>query len=543
MATALKMAQHVMRHQAESGGHQQKMVLDLILYLQLPRKLISVTTRSNRMHNEAANKLEQMDNSDVSSWISGMTMNGQRRRNDDFEMQRQMTMSGDDNFSKLERRLTMLSDPEMNRRPSGTKPSAFLRSLSGVVHTTVEGVSKMMQGISSLSANLRSARLFRMIHTNKELHECLDKISRWEFNAFDVLHFTKRPLTVVSLYAMNLFDLFNKFHIRLTVWLSFIEKIESAYKDNPYHNSTHAADVLAAEVFWLTQSENVVCKFEPIDFLTCIIGACIHDVGHPGTTSDFEIRAGSDIAIQYNDTSVLENYHLSVTFNILKRSRYNIFALFSEQIRNDIRKALIEMVLTTDVSKHLEHVALVKDYLLQKEILSQLNQRGPNNIQHINQREPKCRVSVTEENEIDTSHFMTRSEVRALLRNISLKVSDLSNPTRPLNIALLWTERIITEFHQQGDKERALGLSVTPMMDRTKANIELSQLAFIDHIIIPLYESWFQMVKVTMIPIQNLIITRNYWIIKAEEQTGVEQTVLRKKNAQLHKLLSKSYSG
>ena len=40
----------------------------------------------------------------------------------------------------------------------------------------------------------------------------------------------------------------------------------------------------------------------------------------------------------------------------------------------------------------------------------------------------------------------------------------------------------------QGDKERELGLSVTPTMDRTNSNIELSQLAFIDHIIIPLYE-------------------------------------------------------
>ena len=75
---------------------------------------------------------------------------------------------------------------------------------------------------------------------------------------------------------------------------------------NPYHNSVHVADGLAAELFWLTSSEDVVCKFEPFAFLTCIIGAEIHDMGHPGTTSDFEICTSSHIVLQYNDTSVLE---------------------------------------------------------------------------------------------------------------------------------------------------------------------------------------------------------------------------------------------
>eukprot|EP01084_Bolivina_argentea_P296501 510668_1 len=371
--------------------------------------------------------------------------------------------------------------------------------------------------------------MFRMINHNVELNECFKKIHAWQFNAFELLEYTNKPLTLLSLYAMNLFDLFNKFHIRQNIFLSFIEKIEDTYRNNPYHNSCHAADVLAAELFWLTNSENIASKLEAIDFLTCIIGAAIHDVGHPGTTSDFEIRTSSDIAIQYNDTSVLENYHLSVTFNILKKQKYNIFQRFTTQIRTNTRKALIQMVLTTDISKHLQHVACIKDYLLQQEILTAINVNNIKSVDNNQNKYKKYGIAVNEDNEINTQSFMTRSEIRALLRNISVKVSDLSNPTRPLNIALLWTDRIITEFMEQGDKERLLGLPVTPTMDRTRANIELSQLAFIDHIIIPLYESWFQLANITVIPLQNLIIVRNYWIQQVEKKTQKEQIMLRKK--------------
>ncbi len=56
-----------------------------------------------------------------------------------------------------------------------------------------------------------------------------------------------------------------------------------------------------------------------------------------------------------------------------------------------------------------------------------------------------------------------------------LHCSDLSNPTKPLNIYQKWTDRVMNEFFQQGDRELSEGLEVSPMCDRHNASIEKSQ--------------------------------------------------------------------
>ena len=35
--------------------------------------------------------------------------------------------------------------------------------------------------------------------------------------------------------------------------------------------------------------------------------------------------------------------------------------------------------------------------------------------------------------------------------------SDISNPTKPYEIYLIWAHKVMTEFYQQGDKEKPLG--------------------------------------------------------------------------------------
>ena len=53
--------------------------------------------------------------------------------------------------------------------------------------------------------------------------------------------------------------------------------------------------------------------------------------------------------------------------------------------------------------------------------------------------------------------------------------SDLSNPTKPLDIYRQWVDRIMEEFFRQGDREREIGLEISPMCDRYNATIEKSQ--------------------------------------------------------------------
>ena len=108
--------------------------------------------------------------------------------------------------------------------------------------------------------------------------------------------------------------------------------------------------------------------------------------------------------------------------------------------------------------------------------------------------------------------------------------SDLSNPTKPLDIYRHWVDRITEEFFLQGDKvtsssihlfcgvlikfqEREAGLDISPMCDRNNATTEKSQVdktfvenidntdlnydfqvGFISYIVHPLWETWAELV-------------------------------------------------
>lgn len=53
--------------------------------------------------------------------------------------------------------------------------------------------------------------------------------------------------------------------------------------------------------------------------------------------------------------------------------------------------------------------------------------------------------------------------------------ADLSNPTKSLELYRQWTDRIMEEFFQQGDKERERGMEISPMCDKHTASVEKSQ--------------------------------------------------------------------
>jgi len=78
----------------------------------------------------------------------------------------------------------------------------------------------------------------------------------------------------------------------------------------------------------------------------------VHDVGHPGFNNAFMMEVGTSQALIYNDQSVLENYHCSLTFQIIQKEKNNILKNLTRENHNSFRKLLINNVLATDLSKH-----------------------------------------------------------------------------------------------------------------------------------------------------------------------------------------------
>lgn len=75
------------------------------------------------------------------------------------------------------------------------------------------------------------------------------------------------------------------------VFLAFMTTLEDHYvKDNPFHNSLHAADVAQSTNVLLNTPalENV---FTSLEICSALFAACIHDVDHPGLTNQFLINS------------------------------------------------------------------------------------------------------------------------------------------------------------------------------------------------------------------------------------------------------------
>ena len=84
--------------------------------------------------------------------------------------------------------------------------------------------------------------------------------------------------------------------------------------------------------------------FTPLEVMSAIFAAAIHDVDHPGLTNQFLINSSSELAIMYNDESVLENHHLAVAFKLLQNADCDMFVNLTKKQRQTLRKMVIDMV-------------------------------------------------------------------------------------------------------------------------------------------------------------------------------------------------------
>ncbi|XP_070506227.1 3',5'-cyclic-AMP phosphodiesterase-like isoform X3 [Chironomus tepperi] len=293
----------------------------------------------------------------------------------------------------------------------------------------------------------------------------LNDVNTWGIDIFKIGTLScNRPLTCVAYQIFQERELLNTLMVPAKVFLAFMSTLEDHYvKDNPFHNSLHAADV--------TQSCNVLLNtpalenvFTPLEICAALFAACIHDVDHPGLTNQFLINSSSELAIMYNDESVLENHHLAVAFKLLQNEECDIFQNLQKKQRQTLRKMVIDMVLSTDMSKHMSLLADLKTMVETKKVAGS--------------------------GVLLLDNYTDRIQV---LENL-VHCADLSNPTKPLPLYRRWVSLLMEEFFLQGDKERAAGMDISPMCDRHNSTVEKSQVGFIDYIVHPLWETWADLV-------------------------------------------------
>ncbi|XP_026779426.1 cAMP-specific 3',5'-cyclic phosphodiesterase 4B isoform X2 [Pangasianodon hypophthalmus] len=341
-------------------------------------------------------------------------------------------------------------------------PKAREKKKKQQLMTQISGVKKVSHGPSLNSGITRFG-----VKTDKEelLSKELEDLNKWGLNIFTVSEYSNnRPLTCIMYAIFQERDLLKTFKIPTDTFVTYMMTLEDHYHlDVAYHNSLHAADV-AQSTHILLSTPALDAVFTDLEILAAIFAAAIHDVDHPGVSNQFLINTNSELALMYNDESVLENHHLAVGFKLLQEENCDIFQNLTKKQRQSLRKMVIDMVLATDMSKHMSLLADLKTMVETKK--------------------------VTSSGVLLLDNYTDRIQV---LRNM-VHCADLSNPTKSLELYRQWTDRIMEEFFHQGDRERERGMEISPMCDKHTASVEKSQVGFIDYIVHPLWETWADLV-------------------------------------------------
>lgn len=282
-----------------------------------------------------------------------------------------------------------------------------------------------------------------------EIRQALKGINKLTFNVFDLKKATDgNELVTICSYLMTDYDVFRVEGFNKQKFMSFIKVVQEGYYKNPYHNATHAADVTQAYHVYIGKYKiQKNFSMTTFDIACCLISSAIHDFQHPGLTNAFLMNSSHNLAILYNDTSVLENHHVASSFSILKDKNSNFLENLSSDSYRNYRAKIISLVLATDFSKHFKEISKLK--LICKEL------------------------------DVEKS--------KDFMLKIFMHAADVSNSTRNWDMYYNWAQLVLEEFFSQGDKEKSLGLPVSPLCDRNTVNFAKSQIGFIELFIIPVF--------------------------------------------------------
>jgi hypothetical protein len=201
------------------------------------------------------------------------------------------------------------------------------------------------------------------------------------------------------------------------------------------------------------------------DILSFIISAVIHDFKHTGQTNAYHINKQTDLAVIYNDMSVLENFHISEAFKLLSNPNHNMFTNYNKNEIKIIRKRIVDMILATDMSFHAKIYTSMK---LKVEMLLSEKKGFDTFIKEIGSSSAK---------------FDAQQEIL----NYTLHAADLSHNVKSFKLTEKWTTLLMNEFWDQGDLEKKEGLPISFNCDRTTANVPKDQMGFLNGIIIPTF--------------------------------------------------------
>jgi len=320
----------------------------------------------------------------------------------------------------------------------------------------------------------------------------VEQMQRWDFGEDDSgiwsrlndadVRFRQSPLTLVTMCALRHLNLLRVMGLDKTTACRYFMAVEARYKpaaEVPYHNALHAADVVQCVFSMFANDPDMQLNLPPYAVFALVMGAAIHDVAHPGLNNNFLQLSCHELALRYNDRSILENFHVSTALSIMIEDREcDLFAPLrapdSRAAFRSLHNLLVDIVLGTDMTKHSEQLTRIEHSGILGHWRMGVGHGAP------------TPVSAASAAPMADAH-LTSDEV-SLVSSVLLHAADVSNVARKWMVYKPWIDCLFEEFFAQGDLERVKKLEVTPFCDRLNANPFEIQANFIRIFVLPLYK-------------------------------------------------------
>ncbi|OHS93093.1 3'5'-cyclic nucleotide phosphodiesterase family protein [Tritrichomonas foetus] len=281
------------------------------------------------------------------------------------------------------------------------------------------------------------------------------------------------------------FNLLSEYKITNEKFFRFLTAISGTYNKVPYHNWRHAVDVTQFVTYEIKTAklEKVLSKFE---LFALLVSAICHDANHDGFTNVYNVKAETPLGILFKNQSVMETHHCSVTIGVISKEECNIFESLNPTEIKDIWNLIIKLILATDMAKHYQ-------------ILQEANE-------------------ILDKGEYD----MSNADQRFVVMRLILKCGDISNVSRPFELADKWCDVLCDEFFRQGDLEKTNGMEYTsPLNDRAHLDKAKSQIGFYTYVCLPLYQAAARGIKELQVNVDQVSSNLEVW--KANDQKNANE--------------------
>jgi 3'5'-cyclic nucleotide phosphodiesterase len=270
----------------------------------------------------------------------------------------------------------------------------------------------------------------------------------------DPFALNEQQMVYLAIRMLETYGLVERYKVEHLSLGAFLHAACSKYHStNAFHNIKHGWGTLHLSYRILKSGGDE--KLQPVEIFALLIGAICHDLDHPGNNNGFEVAARTERALIYADDTVLERHHTACALQLLDEHDYDILGNMGADEVDVFRKTMITCIMSTDMAQHFQEVEYLHEW-------------------------SAC-----------TADPFDKYTERAKLAGVILHCADIGAQTQKNELAIKWSDAVLNEFRSQAQREKVLGVALTPFMQGLDDEIACNHLqqGFIGNIVLPLWSA------------------------------------------------------